>query len=238
MADVPGRDDLERRLARLLSRFLSAYGGRLLEKLGEPPNLSNIPFDFWDNEGKELAKILGPFGQDIFLEMAQDLMASQPVGVEWALVNEAAIRWIKDYSFDMVGKINEHTRSALDRALTNYFEQGQTIGELQQSVSPLFGPTRAEAIAVTEISRAANWGEFATVGELRKEGINLIANWETSDDEVVCPICRPLDGRKADSYDADGHPTWVHPNSGKEYSLDPAHPRCRCWRNWTIAGLS
>jgi len=222
MADIPNRGELERRMARLLARFLSAHGGHLLEKMGDPPRLENLPLDFWSREGRTLAKILNPFLEDIFLEQARILMMSQPVGADWALVNEGAIRWSSTYTFELIKGMNETTQRVVSRALSNYYQQGQTIGELQRALAGTFGPVRAEMIAVTEVTRASVQGEMAIAGELRKQGIEMIPFWETNADELVCPICLPRNGKRQ----GDG---WSEP--------PPAHPRCRCWLNHKLPKL-
>jgi ribosomal protein S2 len=87
---------------------------------------------------------------------------------------------------------------------------------LKDSLSSLFGPVRAEIIAITEVTRAAVEGERAMVAEVAKQGIQMVAVWNTNNDEIVCPICAPLNQKKQGE-------AWTFP--------PPAHPRCRCWLN-------
>ena len=216
MADIPNRDSLEARLARILARLQRAQMARLLELLGDPPNMANVPQSFWDETGKELQQALGPFLEQVYLDQAGLLMASIPIGVDWALINTAAVNWARAYTFDLVSGITATTRQALQTSVSAYFERGQTIGELERSISGLYGPVRSEMIAVTEVTRASSQGELQIAEDLRKEGVEMIAIWETSADEKVCPICAPRNGKK----EGDG---WRDP--------PPAHPRCRCWIN-------
>ena len=216
MADLPNRDELERQLARKLGGLQRAQLGRLLEALGDPPKIDNVPSSFWDEVGRELAGIIAPFLEDIYLQQAKRLMEKNPVGVDWALVNEKAIEWASRYTFDLVRNINTVSRRAIQKAVSAYFERGQTIGDLEKALSGLFGPVRAEMIAVTEITRAASQGEMSFVDDLKAMGIEMIVKWATNRDELVCPICAPRNGKKQ----GDG---WDAP--------PPAHPRCRCWLN-------
>lgn len=213
--DIPNRDELERKYGKLLARLLAAYGGRLLEKLGDPPNLSNIPADFWDGEAKELLNALAPFGEQVYIDAAQRIMDESPsLGVDWALINEAAVEFAQQYTFDLVRGIQDTDRRMLQRAVSRYFEQSQTRQQLEDVILRNFSPVRAEMIAVTEITRAAAQGEMGVSDELRKQGIEMVERWQTSNDEIVCPICSPLNGKKR----GDG---WSDP--------PPAHPRCRCF---------
>ena len=235
MPDIPDRDDLEREYARAVSRLLKKLAGDLLETLGDPPNLDNLNNEFWDARTKEALSILLPFGENIFLAAAQRMMASNPAGVDWDLVNEAAVDWASKYTFDLVRDIRAKDMIYLQKMVSAYYREGQNRGQLEERIRRRYGPVRAEMIAVTEITRAAALGEFQSITELWKSGIHMIATWQTNADELVCPICRPLNGRKADRYDAvTGQPYWRHPETGIEYSINPPHPRDRCWRNYEL----
>ena len=214
MPDVVGRDELERKLARKLGSLQRAQMMRLLEHLGDPPKIENVPAMFWDEVGKELAVVLAPFLEEVYLTQAKELMLSQPVGVAWDLVHQAAVDWARQYTFDLVRGINDISRRALQSAVSAYFERGQTIGELEQSISSLYGPVRASMIAQTEITRASVMGERSIVTELEKVGIRMIPIFATSSDEKVCPICAPLDGKEV-----------------TEDLFPPRHVNCRCWLN-------
>jgi len=214
LPDVVGRDELERKLARKLGSLQRAQMMRLLEHLGDPPKIENVPAMFWDEVGKELAVVLAPFLEEVYLTQAKELMLSQPIGIEWSLIHERAVTWVQQYTFDMVRDINQTSRSALQKAVSAYFERGQTIGELEQSISGLFGPIRASMIAQTEITRASVMGERSIALELEKVGIRMIPIFATSSDEKVCPICAPLNGKEV-----------------TEDLFPPRHVNCRCWLN-------
>lgn len=216
MPDIPNRDELEKKLARKLSGLQRTQMMRLLEYLGDPPRLENVPPGFWDEAGKEFASVVSPFLENIFLEQAKEMMMSQPVGVDWALVNQRAVDWAHQYTFDLVRGINDTSRRTLQSTVSAYFERGQTIGELEQAIGNLYSPVRSEMIAITEVTRASVQGELAIAKELSAAGIEMIAIWQTNNDELVCPLCSPLNGKAK----GDG---WIEP--------PPAHPRCRCFLN-------
>ena len=211
MAEIPNRDELEAQLARKLGKLSRAQMGRLLELLGDPPRVENVPPTFWDEAGKEMVAALSPFLEKVYLEQARRMLDDLPIGVDWALVNKRAVEWASRYTFDLVRGINDTTRDALQANVARYFEQGLTIGDLEDSIAGLFGPVRAEMISVTEITRASTEGERAIAAELAEQGIVMRPVWNTSNDELVCPICEP---RNQETIEGDDYP--------------PAHPRCRC----------
>ena len=217
MADLANRDKLEKQYMRLLAKLLNAYGGRLLEELGDPPDLANLPPDFWDREAEELVRALAPFGERVYLDAAAQMMETLPSGVDWALVNEAAVTWANQYTFELVRGITQTNINLLQTSVSAYFDQGQTIGELEQRLLNAFGPIRAEMIAVTEVTRAASEGEQQIAKELAEQGIHLLPIWQTNNDALVCPICGPK-----------------HNKEIKDGVYPPAHPRCRCWVNHEI----
>jgi len=134
-----------------------------------------------------------------------------PIGVDWGLVNQGAIDWAARYTFELVKGIHDTDRKMLQSAIRGYFEQEQTIGELEKQIRRSFSPVRAEMIAQTEVTRASSQGEQKVAQELEKQGIRLTPIWNTSVDERVCPICMPRNGKEI----TDG-------------LFPPAHPRCRC----------
>ena len=77
---------------------------------------------------------------------------------------------------------------------------------------------RARVIAQTETTRV-----FAESRRLlfKQAGLKRI-RWRTANDELVCPICAPLNGKtgRLDGVN--------HPREGRSY-LPPAHVNCRCW---------
>ena len=216
MPDLENRDELEKQLARKLGKLQRAQLARLLELLGDPPNINNVPPEFWTEAGEELTRVVLPFSERLYLEAAEQMLASVPIGVDWGLINEAASNWARTYAYDLIKGINENTKKAVQTAISTFFERGQTMGELRDRLSRIYSPVRAEMIAQTEVTRAAVQGELSIVRELAKQGIQMVTIWQTSNDEIVCPICGPRHDKKK----GDG---WNDP--------PPAHPRCRCWVN-------
>ena len=143
-------------------------------------------------------------------------------GVDWDLVNEDAANWARDHGGRLVKDISKTTRRRVGNSVANFYEEGQTIGELggsmedfEDELGNIFGPQRAEMIAVTEVTRAAAEGEREMAKELAKDGIIMVEIWETRNDGIVCSTCEPRQGKQqGDGWTASDGP--------------PGHPNCRC----------
>lgn len=233
MPELGNREEWEAKLAKELGKLLRRTSGAILELLGDPPNLDNIPLGFWDEIGEETSSILKKFFRRIYLAAAEELLGSQPVAVDWGLVNEAAAAWADSAMFELISDLNNTSRRVVQKAVSNFFTEEQTLSELSAALLDAFGPVRAEMIAATEVTNAAFAGELQIIQDLAEEGITSIAIWQTENDEFVDDqICEPLHGRQADGYDEEGEPFWIHPDTNVIYDPPAVHPRCRCWVNW------
>lgn len=221
MADIPNRDELEAELARRFSKLSTAHRKELLTLLGNPPNYGNVPGSFWEKVLSQLNGAFIPFLSEVYLDAAERLVDGLPIGVDWGLVNVQAMSWARTYGGELIRDISSTTQRAVREAVGDFFEQEMTRGDLEARLVRLFGPKRAEMIAITEITRAASMGEQEIARELSAMGINMIPIWQTRNDELVCEICGPKHGK---------------PITDGEYP--PAHPRCRCWVNHELPKVS
>lgn len=210
--DVINRDELERKLAKLISKNQRAELDKLMNMLGDPPNIYNVPETYWTNGWKELSKEVEPVMMNIFMAQSEALMDDIGIGVDWGLVNTTALNWSAAHSEEILKKLFNTTYEGLTETIPQFYERGWTLGDLETALERWYSPRRAEMIAITETTRAAVEGEKALVELLKEEsGIEMIPIWKTSKDERVCPICGP----RADKPITDG----IYP---------PLHPRCRC----------
>jgi hypothetical protein len=196
--------------------------------LGSPPNPNNVPPEYWNNGGAALREKVEPVLRQVYLQQAAAQIETVGIAIDWALVNQDAINWASQYTFELVSGITEGSRNTLQAAISNFFEKPMTRQQLEDSIAGAFDPVRAEMIAVTEVTRAAAEGEDVVVDRILRDNPSMerIDIWITKRDERVCKICGPLRERKADGYDGKT-PYWIHPITGVKYKL-PAHPRCRC----------
>lgn len=229
--DVVNRAEFEEMLARALGRGFSSERRKLLDLLGDPPRLENVPAEYWENGGKELRKIVVPILEQIYLSQAQAFMAEVTIGVDWALVNTAAVEWAQQYSFDLITGITQTTRQGVSTAIQAFYEESLTVQQLIDKITPYYGPVRSEMIAITEVTRASARGEDGVIMEIikRNPGMEAIDRWVTHLDDRVCVICGPMHDQETTRRNADGESVWTHPELGTDISI-PAHPRCRCWK--------
>lgn len=234
-ADLAGRDEYERKLERVLRKKFSGQLNRIMEILGDPPDIANLTQDVWDAMEAELRAAIMPVLLDIAITHAEVVLNTSPVGVDWALVNRAAMEWAGRHTDDVIRGIITTSRRATIESWNRFFSAGGTvgqsvqeffettgmgIGDLQNAFAPYFGDVRARMIAVTETTRAAVEGERVLVAEIEaaNPSIHMVEIWQTSNDESVCEICSPLNGREiGDGWTAADGP--------------PAHVNCRCWTN-------
>ena len=127
-------------------------------------------------------------------------------------IDAAKVQALAAHPGEVMGDILETTRTETERILAQWRESGGDINELQTMLDPVFGPSRAELIASTETTQA-----FQEGNELLWVSLGALVvgkEWRTQNDERVCPICGPLDGK-------------IIPLTSDE--KPPAHPRCRCY---------
>ena len=210
---ITNRAEIERNLARLIGRHQQAELRKLLNLLGDPPRIENVPPEYWENGWRSLQTQIEPELINIYMNQAEAMLGTISVGVDWTLINTTAANWASTYTFDLVRRLTETTRLGLQQTIPRFYADGWNLGQLRTTLSRWFSPIRAESIAITETTRAAVEGEKALVDLLQKEsGLEMIPIWQTNMDERVCPLCGPRHGRPI--------------TDGK---FPPIHPRDRCW---------
>jgi hypothetical protein len=226
MPDLVDRDEWERQFARRLTRVEREQLAELMRQLGDPPNLSAIPESYWMGMSNSLGAEIVPMLTDVYLQAAQALLDETPIGVEWDLIHTAGSTWARQYGSELVQGLTNTTREFLRQSIGRFFTDQMTMRQLRDLLEQRFGPVRAELIASTEVTRAAVQGEMGIVDAIGEQGIRMVAVWNTSNDEIVCVVCEPLNQAPEDE---PGSRTWTHPENGQIYEPPPAHPRCRCW---------
>ena len=79
VAELNDRMDWEGDLAKELGKIERAHLGRLLEELGDPPDINNVPASFWTETGEELQAALSRNFQGIYIASAQQILDAQPI---------------------------------------------------------------------------------------------------------------------------------------------------------------
>lgn len=175
--------------------------------------------ELWEGMSRDYVQLLLPAFEEVMAEAAQDALDALPwaISIDMDLVNAQAAEWARIYTYDLISGINKTTQARLQQAINNWIEAGEDFPSLVQRVQDIFNnPVRAEMIAATEVTRVyaeANTRAWKATGVVKER------EWQTAADERVCPICGPLQGKRA--------------KLGKPFPggimNPPAHPRCRCW---------
>ena len=229
--DPDGRElrRMEQRFQAAVARALSALRSALTRGLTEE-NVQGLAGRLDD------PAIARPFQDAIVREMQRVAVAGSEFGREqvetfvfgvkaaavevgaWELANNAAAEWATGYAYDLVTGLLATTRQALQAEVAEYVRNSETIGQLVTRIRQAsgFADTRAQMIAVTEVTRAFARGNLEA---WKAGGVIEKRRWNTNNDELVCPVCGPLNGQVVGlDEEFDGG-----------IAAPPAHPRCRCW---------
>jgi SPP1 gp7 family putative phage head morphogenesis protein len=141
------------------------------------------------------------------------------VAIDWQLANNAAADWAVEYGRTLSGLLLKTTNERIQKEVAAFIRGEGELKDLIERVrgGHLYSFSRAQTIAVTEVTRAYAQGNMAA---WRESGVTQGKEWSTAEDELVCPLCGPLADVVVD-LDAD------FPNGGG--SGPPRHTRCRCW---------
>lgn len=219
MPDIDDRLRRERRIVRALGGASDEALTLIMDALGDDIDLSRVTPEIWDEIQRRFSGVLLPELEQLFIDQALRLMDEVRVGIEWDLINTRAQNWVLQNLDALTAGVNANSETALRQYVAGFFERGVTKGDLEAQITRLFGPARAETIAITEVTRASVQGELAYGEELRGMGLNLVPIWQTRNDGRVCPICEPLNDRAQ----GDG---WTYP--------PPIHARDRCFLTYEV----
>lgn len=215
MSELRNRAAHEEALAAAVGAIGLELLDELMQLLGDPPDITNVPDTFWETVSTKYSDAVLPELESAFLDMVKQNVTDYGVDIGWDVINQRAADWAKTYTYDMVSGITQNRRIALQEAISSFYEKQWTLGELRAALNNEYGPVRAEMIAITETTRAAVEGDRAYVDELRKRGAKLGGKVQTNKDERVCRICGP-------KQDLDP----------LEVGFPPYHVGCRCWAVW------
>ena len=169
---------------------------------------------------EEFAHAQMPFYRDLTPE-GIDKLSTQV----FTLVDTDALDFMANYNVILAGDVNRELADGIKRVVMSGIATGKGVEGIVRDLghvvkdpesfrhagSKVFSKAqyRMEMIARTEILRAHNQGRIKFHREV---GVQRL-EWMTMEDERVCPVCGPLDGRL--------FPT-------ERFPQQPAHPNCRC----------
>ena len=215
--DEEEKNEGEEEVAAFFGEQFEAQFDDILDQINtkEPEPLPN---SFWLGWGAVFSAFMVPEFTSFQLTAAETQMKELAIGVDWDLVVDQAANFSETHVFALVKDLNLKSQQHLQRSLTNFFNtpaDQRDIADLTANIATRFGATRAENIAITEVTRGFERGKDIYRDELARIGIRTDPRWHTMQDERVCIICEPNeDLLKSEGWTADGI---------------PAHPRDRCW---------
>ncbi len=147
------------------------------------------------------------------------LKAGVELNVDWQLLSRQALDFAHQYMYDLIRGLDDTTREKVREAVTAWLESGAPLDDLKKSIEAIFHDSvRADMIAATESARAYNQG-----AQERWRSLDVLKmTWQTSNDDLVCPICGPMQGAIGEVGKG-----WTA-TDGSLVNL-PRHPRCRCF---------
>ena len=238
-AVTPGREEMEAVIAQRLYAALQAWGRALFKDVTAetaPIILSRLDDPWYRRPMRDALIAALQAAAELGVAEGRGVIERDTLGVKrapveagvvnWELANVDAARWAIEYGALLMTDLTDVTRRAVAQEIAYFIENGLTINQLRDRLMALdstFSMTRATRIAVTETTRAYAEGNMAAWNRLPYvESIE----WQTANDELVCPFCGPLHGevvRKGELF-------------GGRYSSPPAHVNCRCSISPVVTG--
>ncbi len=147
-------------------------------------------------------------------EFATGLRAIDPgqqtvLPYDFEAINSAADEVIGSYTDAWWQQFSVSTQNQIRRVLARAERNGWTTADVARELAPLFGPERAQTIAISELTDLLGMGAQETYN---RAGYTYW-EWRTVRDSRVDPICKGRDRQR-------------YPMSSK---FRKAHVRCRCW---------
>lgn len=216
------KEKLEDNINAALRRYWNSQARRVVDRVQElfPDRKAYVPFDdifFQAGDAyNQVAASLIRFiltgvigGIELFAE-------SVTIGIDWTGINRFALEFARTYAFDLIRGIDQVSRDRVSSAVDAFIETpGFTMRDLQDMLP--FSEQRSRTIAVTETTRAYAQGQQMAANELKEQfpDVRVVKTWYTNNDDKVCQICAPLDGKEVpynETFDGTDNP--------------PAHVNC------------
>lgn len=228
------RTQLEQQATANLSKVFTTVKNRLLA------TGSNASVEAWQAALTEAIQSMGSGSAREALERAllesadlgvsigfQTLESNLAMGFDYTLAHRQARDWALKHTDDLLLQLNTTTTRIVGPAIARWIDNGEPLSALNRDLEPAFGAARAEAIAMTETTRAYAEGHVAAY---LGSGVVQEIQWFTAVDERVCPYCFRLHEQvveiKAGAF-WDVLPEELR-SKVKYFQRPPAHVRCRC----------
>lgn len=196
-------------------------GARVTQKVVDVGGEFNVLNPAVRNTANNLSVQLSTTLNSVTRQTISDILRD---AIEGNITTLQAARKIRSH----IGLLPQHSK-AVDKYLNKMLADGvakRLANKRADEYAERLLKYRSETIARTEIARAMGEGQTEYWKQMASEGYlppNAKRIWMTSRDELVCPICGPMDGVEAD---IDGYWTTIN---GEAFAYPQAsHPNCRC----------
>lgn len=139
--------------------------------------------------------------------------------------NEASIKFLNEYNFDLIKNMTEEVKNNLTSILKRAVLNDKPISEIKKDVQKLFNNSenRAEVIVRTEFNRATNQGRLDAAKQseiLKGKTISVRIDDRTS------PICSRM-SKKYEGKTIGLDEPFFDDQTGQSFQSPPFHPNCR-----------
>lgn len=229
-----------KKLQPIIERFFAAQAAKVVKAfssgvLKEAKNTVDTKFDqAVAASDKRFVKLLQKAIEELLAAGANDAVQNIPLGISFSLRNPRAVQYAKSYAAQLITEVNSTTKDQVRRIVAEHIEAGKSYTELAKALRthyaefnrPPLHPTgrhiqsRAEHIAITEVSKAYNTGSFfAVINAQQRTGVKFEKQWLTVGDNRVSTGCKDNAAQgwlDVDTEHSSGHFT------------PPRFPGCRC----------
>lgn len=152
-------------------------------------------FEFWREQSLKLWDAIDELAIAAVIAGAVRGEGLLPLGIQqfvnYETFNLAAMSYLRRYQLTNVAQIAENTRKRLVPLLDQWLRSGEPLPVLEAQLATFLGSKRAGQVAVTEVTRLFADGNLML---WRSTGVVTSKVWRTANDELVCPLCGPLEG--------------------------------------------
>lgn len=187
-----------------------------------------IKMDAPEPDDALLVEEMLPVLRDILRHYGQGVFDQVGIAFGFDIFDPEVVRFLESFGGDRIEElVGTTTREALGAAMAEVIERGGRFDEVIAAIRRVFqdaSELRAEAIAMTETTRAAGW---ATQHAMDRAGVER-KRWLSSRDAFVRPTHRALDGQTVPAdqpFEANGV-SGMHPGALSGGAKE--NVRCRC----------
>ena len=204
----------EKAVAAKVRAVFKQYGNQIKAKAGR----GIVDHTATEEMFSTLAKRITPVLTNVYSTQIRATEAETGVALDTERYKTAAQEWAEKYSYgELKTKLKTSTISNVQRMVSKLVQDPTlTPAMIAAGLFPTFSDYRVAMIATTEVTRAKSAAVNGYYDGLTEDGIDVVRRWTTQLNERVCPICKPLDNKKEQTY------------KKKFPDGPPAHPNCRC----------